>query len=141
MELANDAEIEQGKLAQNKAKSPKIKAFASMMVKHHGRAKTEQAKLVKELKLAPTQSQEARLLKSDADKTLGALRGASGSDFDIAYINSQVDAHQGLLDGIDRQLLPSARSDNYIASLRGLRETVASHRQEARSLQTELAKN
>lgn len=141
VELANNAEIEQGKLAKNKAKSASVKEFAAMMVKHHTEAKADQAKLVKQLQLTPTQSQEATALKSDADKTLGALRAASGNDFDVQYINSQVDAHQQVLDSIDRQLLPSAQNEDYVAGLKELRQTVASHLDEAKSLQAELNKS
>lgn len=62
-DLANTSEIEQGKLAQSKAKSESVKKFAAMMVKHHTEAKTEQAKLFKQLSLTPSQSQTATTLK------------------------------------------------------------------------------
>lgn len=139
-DLANTAEIEQGKLAQTKAKAASVKKFAAMMVKHHTEAKNEQAKLVKELSLTPTQSQEATLLKSDADKALGSLRGASGASFDLAYIESQVSEHQKLLDTLDQQLIPSAQSEKVSSALKKLRQTVVSHLEEARGIQAELTK-
>lgn len=46
-DLASSAEVEQGKLAQGKAKSPVVKKFADMMVKDHAEALQEQAKLFK----------------------------------------------------------------------------------------------
>jgi putative membrane protein len=140
-DLANTSEIEQGKLAQTKAKSPSVKKFAAMMVKHHSEAKTEQAKLFQSLKLTPTQSAQATQLKDSADKSLGSLRGADGSAFDAAYIESQIDAHQKVLDTIDQQLLPAAVDQQLIDGLKKMRATVESHLTEAKNVQAELDKN
>jgi putative membrane protein len=140
-DLANTAEIEQGKLAQTKAKSPAVKKFAAMMVKHHTDAKNEQSKLYKQLSLTPTQSQQATLLKEDGDKTLGALRAADGNSFDVTYINSQVDAHQKVLDSINQDLLPAAADQQLVDGLNKMKATVEAHLNEARSLQAELLKN
>jgi putative membrane protein len=139
-ELANSGEIEQGKLAQTKAKSASVKKFAAMMVKHHGEAKAEQAKVFKQLSLMPAQSPDAAALQSDADKALGTLRAADGSEFDQAYINAQVDEHQKVLDTLDRKLLPAAKSEDLLTSLKKMRGTVDSHLTEAKSIQAELAK-
>jgi putative membrane protein len=139
-DLANSAEVEQGKLAQSKAKSAAVKKFAAMMVKHHGEAKTEQNKLVKRLGITPTQSPDATTLKGDADKTLATLREASGPSFDAAYMDSQVAEHQKVLDTIDQQLLPSAQSAEVRDALQKAREKVVSHLEEAKRLQNELAK-
>jgi putative membrane protein len=139
-ELANTAEIEQGQLAQSKAKSAKVKKFGAMMVKHHSEAKADQMKLYQELRLTPAASPQGNLLKADADKTLGALRAADGNAFDVAYIDAQVDAHQKVLDTIDRELLPAASDERLKDSLEDMRDTVESHLKEARSIQEDLAK-
>jgi putative membrane protein len=139
-ELANTAEVEQGKLAQTKAKNASVKKFAAMMVKHHTEAKTEQSKLFKQLSLTPTQSQDANVLKDGADRTLGTLRGADGAAFDTAYIDSQVDEHQKVLDTIDQKLLPAAKSEDLVNGLKKMRDTVESHLKEAKSIQAELSK-
>jgi putative membrane protein len=141
VDLANSAEVEQGKLAQTKAKSAKVKKFAAMMVKHHSEAKAEADKIVKQLSLSPVQSQDATTLKADADKTLGSLRGATGAAFDVAYMDSQVAAHQDVLKLLDQQLLPSAKTEDVVKALKKMRETVTSHLEEARSIQAELAKS
>jgi len=139
-DLANTAEVEQGKLAQTKAKNSAVKKFAAMMVKHHTEAKTDQTKLFKQLSLTPTQSPDAMALKDGGDRTLGTLRGADGSAFDTAYIDSQVDEHQKVLDTIDQKLLPSAKSDELVSGLKKMRDTVESHLKEAKSIQADLAK-
>jgi putative membrane protein len=140
-DLANSSEIEQAKLAQSKAKSASVKKFAAMMVKHHGEAKAEQAKLFKQLSLTPTQSEKATALQQDAEKTLTSLRAAGGSSFDARYIDSQVEAHQKVLDALDNELLPAATDQKLIDGLNKMKATVKSHLQEAKTIQAELAKS
>jgi putative membrane protein len=138
-DLANSGEIEQAKLAQNKAKSPSVKKFAAMMIKHHTEAKNDQAKLYKQLGLVPTQSQTATSLKDGADKTLGSLRGADGANFDTTYMDAQVEEHQKVLDTINNELLPAASDQDLVNGLNKMKDTVESHLKEAKSIQAELA--
>jgi len=137
-QLANSAEIEQAKLAQNKAKSPAVKKLAAMMVKDHSDAQAEQAKLYRKLNLTAVQSGDANNLKDSADKTLGSLRGADGDAFDVAYVNAQVDEHQAVLDTIDQKLLPAATDQELIDGLNKMRSTVDAHLKHAKSLQAQL---
>lgn len=139
-DLANTSEVEQGKLAESKAKAPSVKKFAAMMVKHHTEAKQEQAKLFKKLNLTPAQSQKSSALKEDADKMMTSLKGVDGPAFDVAYMNSQVDAHQKVLDAIDKDLLPAASDQELINGLKKMRGTVESHLTEAKTLQAQLLK-
>ena len=139
-ELANSSEIEQGKVAQAKGQTASVKKFAGMMVKHHTEAKQEQAKLFQKLNLTPAQSEKSKALKEDADKILGALRGAQGATFDVAYMNSQVEAHQKVLEAIDRDLLPAASDQALIDGLKKMRGTVESHLTEAKAIQAQLVK-
>lgn len=140
-DLANSSEIEQAKLAQGKAKSASVKKFAATMIKHHGEAKAQQTKLYQSLKLTPTQSASASQLKNDADKTLGSLRAADGAAFDKAYIESQIEAHQKVLDTIDGQLLPASSDQALTDELTKMRATVSTHLQDARDILSELQKN
>ena len=140
-ELANSSEIEQAKVAQSKAKAVSVRKFAAMMLKHHTEGKAEQAKLFKQLNLTPTQSQNATALKQDADRTLSELRSATGAAFDERYIDSQVEAHQKVLDAINGELLPAAIDQQLVDGLNKMKMTVESHLEQAKSLQAELAKN
>jgi predicted outer membrane protein len=134
-ELVNSAEVEQGKLAQGRAKAANVKLFAGMMVKHHGEALAEQAKLVKKLKLTPADSVTAGKLKTDADQTLASLKSSDAAGFDAAYVASQVEAHQMVLRLIDEQLLPAAKTAEVTDTLRRARTVVAEHLDQAKALQ------
>jgi len=138
-ERANSSEIEQAKLAQGKAKAASVKQFAAKMVKHHTEAKQEQSKLYKQLSLTPAQSQTSTSLKEGADKTMSSLRDANGAAFDTAYMASQVEAHQNLLDALDQQLLPAATDQQLRDALTKMRATVEAHLKEAKSIQADLS--
>jgi putative membrane protein len=135
-ELVNTAEVEQGKLAQGRAKAPAVKKFAAMMIKHHGDALNEQTKLIKKLQLTPADSETAQALKADGDKTLQTLKSADAASFDAVYVTSQIDGHQKVLDLLDTQLLPAAKTPEVVDALRRARGIVENHLNEARALQT-----
>ncbi|MDF3064939.1 MAG: uncharacterized protein K0R38_540 [Polyangiaceae bacterium] len=139
-ELVNTAEIDQGKVAQTKAKFPRVKAFAAKMVQHHGHAKAEQAKLASRLNIRVADSSEAAALKTEGEATLTTLKSTPAADFDVAYIDSQVTGHQKVLAAIDGQLLPSAKTDTVVSALKMGRDAVAAHLEEAKAIQAELAK-
>jgi putative membrane protein len=133
-DLANGGEVLQGKLAQGKAKTPAVKKFADMMVKHHTEAKNEQDKLFKKLGLTPADSETGKTLKADADKTLATLRDAPAASFDATYAQSQVDAHQKVLDLLNDQLLPAAKNPELSEGLNKMKATVESHLTQAKAL-------
>ncbi|HET9959245.1 MAG TPA: DUF4142 domain-containing protein [Polyangiaceae bacterium] len=139
-DLANTSEIEQGQLAQKKAKAPGVQSFAGMMVRHHTQARQEQSALFKKLSITPAESSAAAQLKADAAKTLDSLKQADAASFDAAYTASQVDAHQKVLDLIDKEMLPAATQPALADGLRKMKETVQSHLTEAKSLQAKLNK-
>lgn len=139
-DLANGSEVEQGKVAQSKAKAPAVKKFADMMVKHHTEAQQEQAKLFKKLNVTPADSASSAALKADGEKSLASLKEASAADFDRTYMTAQVDAHQKVLQAIDEKLLPVARTPELQAALRKMRATVEAHLTQAKTLQGQVGK-
>jgi putative membrane protein len=105
-----------------------------MMVRHHGEALRQQAKLVKQLNLKPDDSATAAKLKSEAETTLETLKKTAAPDFDAAYVKSQIDGHQRVLDLLDTQLLPAAKTREVGDALRRAREIVEQHLTQARAL-------
>lgn len=133
-EGANSAEIAQAKVAQAKAKEPQVKAFAAMMITHHGEAKQKQAKL----KLKPEESGVSTALQTDASATLNALNSDNGKDFDKVYILAQVSGHQKVLDTINDKLLPNVKDERLKAYLEEIKPTVEQHLKRAKQLQESL---
>ncbi len=130
-DAVNSAEIAQAKVAQTKSKDTGVKRFAAMMISHHGDAKRKQAKL----KLKMEDSGTATAMKANAENTLSTLKASAAKDFDRAYVAAQIDGHQQVLDAINQQLLPNAKSPELKAYLEEIKPTVEQHLKEATELQ------
>jgi putative membrane protein len=82
-------EVELGQLAQQNAKSAKVKEFGSMMVSDHGKGgeKLKALAASKNVMLPAT-------LSNDGQKEKDDLQKKTGSDFDKSYIDLMVDDHK-----------------------------------------------
>jgi putative membrane protein len=135
---ANDAEIEQAKIAQKNAKNPRVKKFAAMMIKDHTQAKQKQKKLLGTIAITPADSSMSTQLESDSQQKLEDLKAVKGADFDRAYMDAQVDAHQKVLDAFDNQLIPETENAEFKALLSEIRPKIAAHLAEAKDIQQAL---
>lgn len=131
---ANGAEIEQAKVAQVKAKDPRVKSFAERMIKHHGEAQAKQAKL----NLKTSDSDSSKKLENDAKNTLDSLKADASANFDRDYIADQVSEHQQVLDTINNQLLPNVKNADLKNYLNEIKPTVEMHLKSAQELQRKL---
>jgi len=88
-------EIQSSKLAQDKAQSSKVKAFAAQMIKAHtdSTAKLKAAAAKSSPAITPVPQ-----LNATQQQALDDLNAKSGADFDTAYIQAQTQAHQMTLD-------------------------------------------
>ncbi|MGZ3750159.1 MAG: DUF4142 domain-containing protein [Mucilaginibacter sp.] len=88
---ANDgmAEVNAGKMAQEKASSARIKSFAAMMVTDHSKAGDELAALAKTKNITLP-----AIPNDDAQKMAADLAKKSGKGFDKAYVDMMVDGHK-----------------------------------------------
>lgn len=87
------AEVQTGRLALEKSRSADVKVFAQKMIDDHTKANQELANVAKNAKV--TLSDEAALM--DKAKKL-ILEQRDGEDFDAAYANNQVMAHEKTID-------------------------------------------
>ena len=83
-------EIEAGKIASEKAKSPAVKEFAAMMIKDHT---ATSAKLKSTLASANVQVTLPADLDDRRRGLIENLRSASAADFDKVYLDQQTAAH------------------------------------------------
>lgn len=88
--MADMYEIEAAKIAQQRTKDPKIKAFAQMMITDHtaSSAKIKAALAPAGLNIAPPAGLDDR-----RNGMLQNLRAAGDADFDLAYLHQQLAAH------------------------------------------------
>ena len=99
MAMSDMYEIAAAKLAQSRSKNADVKAFAAMMIKDH-------TKSTADLKKAIADSGQTLTPPADMDQhtkdQIDDLTKKDAKDFDKAYMNDQVDAHQGALDTLQR---------------------------------------
>jgi putative membrane protein len=125
--LANNAEIEQAKLARARSKDEQVLQFAGMMIAHHGEAQRKQDSL----SVGSADSTLSRDMVVEASETMRVLKEKQGAEFDRAYMQAQVQAHQKVLDAIESKLIPSAKRPDLKAHLVAIRPRVKQHLEQA----------
>jgi predicted outer membrane protein len=95
---ANLAEIQNGKLALERAEDRNVKEFAQMMVRDHTQAGEKLNALASRQSLAVGTSGD---LEKNPAKALADTRGA---DFDRQYADTMVDAHQAMVDKLESRI-------------------------------------
>jgi putative membrane protein len=110
-------EIEAAKVALARSQNADVKTFAQMMVDDHTKSTNnlKSAIAASGLSLTPP----AALDDAHADKVKD-LKDKDAADFDKAYLNDQVDAHQAALD-----LMQRYANDGDNAALKGFAATTA----------------
>lgn len=136
MEVANESEVDAAKVAERKAQDPQVKAYAQKMRTVHGQNQKEMKRLTKDKRIELENNEVARKLKESNKATMKEMKDKEGAEFDRAFISSQVEMHQNLLNQLDGQFIPSAQTPEFKQFLSKTREHVKNHLDEAKSLQS-----
>ncbi|MGH7330319.1 MAG: DUF4142 domain-containing protein, partial [Polyangiaceae bacterium] len=67
-----------------------------------------------------------------------SLQNDSGTDFDVAYMDLQVNEHRQVLTTLDQKLIPNAQNAEFKSLLMKQRDKVADHLTKAESIQQSL---
>lgn len=135
MITANSGEIEQAKLARDRAQDSRVREFAKTMFDDHTAALDRMNHLASQLNLDPaTPSQLRAQLGSEAAGQLIRLALVAGADFDRTYLELSVLDHSQLLNLLDTQLIPSSKDPALRSELEMTRSLVARHLAAAKEL-------
>jgi putative membrane protein len=88
--MADMYEVEAGKIAADRSKDPKVKAFGQMMIKDHTKTTADLKAALATAKLDITPPAE---LDERRKGMLNNLKAAGDADFDLAYLHQQLAAH------------------------------------------------
>jgi putative membrane protein len=88
--MADMYEIEAGKIAVQRAKDPKVKAFGQMMIKDHTASSDKMKATLANAGVAVT---PPAALDERRKGMLDNLKAAGDADFDLAYLHQQLAAH------------------------------------------------
>lgn len=97
------AEVDVGKLAQEKGQSDAVKQYGAMLVKDHGAHKTKAEEVAKQLGVEPPTGSSL-----GAKTTYAKLKLLSGKSFDKSFAKSMVKDHQ---DDIKEYKKEASKSD------------------------------
>ena len=86
-------EIQEGRMAQRMG-GPAVRRFGAKMVRDHMKTTATLMKAVKKAGMTPPPPPP---LRPDQEQMMSQLQGLSGSDFDKAYLEQQVQSHQEAL--------------------------------------------
>jgi putative membrane protein len=105
--VVNQGEVTQGQIAQQRASTPEVRAYAERMVAEHTQAiQRLQTGAIAALRASVSDPTAAVLARQD--QLIGQdMQSQSGTSFDLTYMTTQVAAHAKVLGMIDRSLLPS----------------------------------
>ncbi len=137
---ANQVDIDAGKLAESKAQSADVKAFAERMVTDHTAVNKSAKQLVQKLQVTPEPNATSESLQKGGDQNLATLKKLSGAAFDKAYIDHEVTYHEAVLNALDKTLIPSAQNPELKALLVKVRPAFQAHLEHAQQIRSQLAK-
>jgi putative membrane protein len=127
----NMTEVELGRLAQQKAASPDVKAFGEMMERDHGKAldALKAAAQKQNLRVPAVVNEKHRELRD-------RLSMLSGAEFDREFMKSMVEAHQATLQKLDKLKDGSEPLNQFAATIQ---PTVQQHLERARQINGRLS--
>lgn len=135
---ANQGEIDAANAYLPRAQNQQSAEFARQMITEHTATLQRQQALAASLGLAPAPSTTQQQLQAMNAQTLQQLQATQPPQLDLAYMQSQVVAHQEVLRIVDQQLLPSATIPALREDLARTRADVARHLQEAQAIVSNL---
>jgi putative membrane protein len=117
MNVANTMEIQLSRMASKQATSPAVKRIATQLVTDHSKNRQEVTALAKKLNVSLTPAGGGNISASDSAAMPAELQGASGTEFDRAFIQHQIQAHQNNIQKIQSQMLPAVQEPQLKAYL------------------------
>ncbi|MEP7028031.1 MAG: DUF4142 domain-containing protein [Candidatus Eisenbacteria bacterium] len=137
---ANTIDVDNGKLAIARSKTPAVKAFAQQMITDHTSVNTKAVALAGKLGLVPVENQAGKHLVASTDATRKAMRKLSGKAFDRAYVNNEVAYHQAVIDLLDKTIVPAVQNQQLKDLLVSVRPAFVAHLEHAKMIQADLSK-
>ena len=93
LDSLDQREIDAARLAQSKASSPQVQAFAGRVLNEHRQLAIGNARLATELSLRPDSSALASQLNQDHERAMQKLAAMSGPAFDRGYVRYEIEQH------------------------------------------------
>jgi putative membrane protein len=130
----DDTEIEQAEYALEKSSDAGVRGFATHMIEQHKAAKQTGASLASQGGLELAESPKAKELQAKGAQMFEQLKAADTNNFDITYLDGQVQQHAEVLALIKDQLQPAVSDPTLRDHLANARAMVSEHLDKAKQL-------
>lgn len=137
--VANETEIQEAKTAASKASSPQVKRFANALAQQHQQNLQQGRALARQMKISLTAGTGTASESQSA--AMGEMAGKSGADFDRAFLEHQIQAHQQNIDKIQNTMLPAANDAQLKSYLQKTVTAMQGHLKQAQQLEEQLNKS
>lgn len=107
---ANQIDVNYGKIALKKAKSPEAKQFAQTMINDHESIIKQATDLAAKLGVTPKDNAVTQSLLSGEKEMTAKLNKLSGAAFDKAYIDNEVAYHDAVISSVKNILIPQSQN-------------------------------
>jgi len=105
LEVTSAAEIRQGRIAEGKAQTAPVRAFASKMVGDYTIVGYSAAATANSMGMTPSSSEAASMATRLGDVVTQSMTTMpNGAEFDRKYMDLQIDAHNGMREVVERML-------------------------------------
>ncbi len=136
--IANQSEVQQGEAAAKKATTPTVKEFARRIAQDHKASSKQLQQLAAKIGVTLADSRAQTATESQS-ATMGELAGKTGKDFDRAFIEAQIQAHEQNIDKIRNQLLPASDQPEVREYLEQTAAAMEGHLASAKQLKQDLS--
>jgi putative membrane protein len=134
---SNAAEIGSSELAQERAASADVKAFANDMIKGHRQMQKEGDQIAQKNNMTPQPGAEADQMQKMTTAALDSMKALKGAAFDQKYMAFQVQSHQMTLDKL-RQFEGQTQNADLKAMVTKAIPDVQAHLERAQKIQSGL---
>jgi putative membrane protein len=139
VKTANDVDIKGGRLAKKRAHRTDVRKFAQLMINDHSAANRKLDKIVSDIGLNKTETDDSRKMKDMAKATTDHLKSVKKRDFDYEYIQSELAMHQQVLTDLENNLIPQVKNDNFRKYLNEVHAKVSDHLERAKKIDTAMS--
>lgn len=115
---AGEIDIRYAHLALALSDNPKVREFATLMVRDHTAVNEKALALVKKLNVTPKDNPTSQQLDKQAIDIRNELRALSGGAFDKRYAANELSYHQFVNKAVETQFIPGAKNEEFKELLR-----------------------
>src|SRR5215472_15368017 len=138
---ANQADIDAGKVAEERSKNKDVQAFGKQMVTDHTAVNKSATELVQKLHVTPEPNATSEKLQKMGEENVAKLKTLEGKKFDTTYMDHEVYYHKLVIEELDKKLIPGAQNAELKALLVKVRPAFQAHLEHALQVQKDVEKS